>query len=167
MKVPEAVEVEIEGNVVRVKGPKGVLEKRFNSRLFEAKAESREFVLVPRKKESKRVLAARKTIEAHVRNMARGVCGNYEKRLLIVYAHFPISVEVKGKEIIIKNFMGEKTPRKAEIRGDAKVSVSGQEIVVSGSDKEAVGQTASNIVKATRILNRDERVFQDGIYYSD
>jgi large subunit ribosomal protein L6 len=40
-------------------------------------------------------------------------------------------------------------------------------VTVKGEDKEGVGQTANNIVRATKIRARDTRVFQDGIYYSD
>ena len=45
-----------------------------------------------------------------------------------------------------------------------KVTVNGDEVVVTGIDKEKVGNTAANIESATRIRKRDPRVFQDGIY---
>ena len=38
------------------------------------------------------------------------------------------------------------------------------DVIVSGIDKEAVGQTAANIERCTTVKNRDRRVFQDGIY---
>ena len=38
------------------------------------------------------------------------------------------------------------------------------ELVVSGIDKELVGQTAANIERCATVKNRDRRVFQDGIY---
>ena len=38
------------------------------------------------------------------------------------------------------------------------------EVIVSGIDKEAVGQTAANIERSTTVKKRDRRVFQDGIY---
>ena len=38
------------------------------------------------------------------------------------------------------------------------------DVIVSGIDKEAVGQTAANIERSTTVKNRDRRVFQDGIY---
>ncbi|MGB9577463.1 MAG: 50S ribosomal protein L6, partial [Candidatus Norongarragalinales archaeon] len=100
------------------------------------------------------------------RNMIKGCTEEYSKKLQVVYAHFPITIEVKGSQVNIKNFLGEKVPRTAKIVGDTKVSVAGQEITVSGHDKEAVGQTASNLVRATRIAKKDVRIFQDGIYYS-
>ena len=73
-------------------------------------------------------------------------------------------MEVKGKEMLIKNFLGEKQPRKAKIPGQTKVEVKGQEVTVTGLSKEDVGQTIANIRSATRIRNRDSRVFQDGFY---
>jgi large subunit ribosomal protein L6 len=65
---------------------------------------------------------------------------------------------------MIKNFLGEKQPRKAKIVGQTKVEAKGQEMTVSGLSKEEVGQTIANLKSATRIRNRDSRVFQDGFY---
>jgi large subunit ribosomal protein L6 len=42
--------------------------------------------------------------------------------------------------------------------------VGGDEIVLKGIDRELVGTSAANIEHATRIRDRDPRVFQDGIY---
>ena len=38
------------------------------------------------------------------------------------------------------------------------------DVTVTGSDREKVGQTAANIERACKIKKRDRRVFQDGIY---
>lgn len=65
---------------------------------------------------------------------------------------------------MIQNFLGERYPRKAEILETVKVEVKGEIITVTGIDKEKVGQTAANIERATKVKNRDIRVFQDGIY---
>jgi large subunit ribosomal protein L6 len=40
-------------------------------------------------------------------------------------------------------------------------------VVLTGIDKEKVGNTAANIEHATRIRKRDPRVFQDGIYITE
>ena len=45
-----------------------------------------------------------------------------------------------------------------------KFDVKGQDVTVSGIDKENVAQTAANIEQITKIKNLDPRVFQDGIY---
>jgi len=75
-----------------------------------------------------------------------------------------MSIETKGTELWIKNFLGEKKPRKAKIIGKVKIEVKGQDVRVHGADKEAVGQTVANIRTATRIREKDGRVFQDGIF---
>ncbi len=58
----------------------------------------------------------------------------------------------------------KRKPRVAEIVGDTEVKINGEEIEVTGPDKEAVGQTSANIEQATHSGNRDPRVFQDGVY---
>jgi len=58
----------------------------------------------------------------------------------------------------------KKKPRVAKILGETKVKVSGNEVTVSGINKEDVGQTAANIEQKTKIKRFDPRIFQDGIY---
>jgi large subunit ribosomal protein L6 len=45
-----------------------------------------------------------------------------------------------------------------------KVTVKDRDIIVEGADLEAVAQTAANIEKATKIKDKDRRIFVDGIY---
>ena len=47
---------------------------------------------------------------------------------------------------------------------DVDVKTKGDQVLVSGINKEHVGQTAVNIELATKIKGYDPRVFQDGIY---
>ena len=75
-----------------------------------------------------------------------------------------MSVSVDKNRVIIKNFLGEKTPRSAKILEGINIKVEGFDVIVTGIDLEKVGQTAANIESACRITNRDRRVFQDGIY---
>ena len=48
--------------------------------------------------------------------------------------------------------------------GDVKVKVQGEDIIVEGLNLENVSQTAANIEQATKVKNKDPRVFLDGIY---
>jgi large subunit ribosomal protein L6 len=48
--------------------------------------------------------------------------------------------------------------------GSAQVKVQGDEVIITGVNKEDVGQTMANLEQATKIKGRDPRVFQDGIY---
>lgn len=164
MDVPDGVEVRVEGHSIAVKGPKGELSKAFNPLYCKVRVDGGKLLVEPNGRSTRRFMAAVGSVEAHARNMFKGVRGDYEKKLTMVYAHFPISIEVKGKEVLIKNFLGEKLPRKSGVVGATKVSVQGSEITVRGPDKEAVGQTASNLTRAAKPHKKDIRVFQDGIY---
>jgi large subunit ribosomal protein L6 len=85
-------------------------------------------------------------------------------KLKIVFSHFPISVKVKDKTVLIENFTGERNPRKARIVGDAQVRVESEDVVVQGINLEDVSQTAGNIEQATRVRRKDPRIFLDGIF---
>jgi large subunit ribosomal protein L6 len=76
-----------------------------------------------------------------------------------------MTLAVKGNNLVVNNYFGERVPRSADILPGVDVKVSKKvEVTVSGIDKEAVGQTAANIERCTTIKKRDRRVFQDGIY---
>ncbi|AMQ19035.1 50S ribosomal protein L6 [Thermococcus peptonophilus] len=163
IEIPEGVEVTVEGNTVKVKGPKGELQRELKYPGVQIFTEDGKVVIYkefPRKKD----VAIARTFKAHVNNMIKGVTEGFKYRLKVVYSHFPMTVKVQGDEVVIENFLGEKNPRRARILPGVTVKVKGSEIEVEGIDKEAVGQTAANIEQATRITKWDRRVFQDGIY---
>jgi len=165
MPLPEGVQLTIEGRKIKASGPKGTLEEDFSHLPVHFALEGgtlRVFSLWARKRE----VALVGTALAHVRNMIRGVTSGFTYKLKIVYAHFPMTVKVQEKEkrLTIENFTGEKTPRIARIVGSVKVKVVSDEIHVRGNNLQEVSQTASNIQAATRIRDKDQRVFLDGIY---
>ncbi|MCX8198150.1 MAG: 50S ribosomal protein L6 [Candidatus Micrarchaeota archaeon] len=157
MKIPDGAKVSVEGSKVTVSGPKGTLSRVFPGAGASIQLKDGELSVSADKRMAR-------TIETHIQNMAIGVTSGYSKKLKALYSHFPISTEVKGQEILIKNFLGEKQPRKAKIVGQTKVEVKGQELTVSGISKEDVSQTIANLKSATRIRDRDSRIFQDGYY---
>ena len=76
-----------------------------------------------------------------------------------------MTLAVQGNKFIVNNYFGERVPRSAAILDGVQVKVQNKtEVVVTGIDKEAVGQTAANIERSTTVKKRDRRVFQDGIY---
>ncbi|WP_457554851.1 50S ribosomal protein L6 [Candidatus Pyrohabitans sp.] len=163
VEIPEGVAVELEGDEVVVRGPKGELRKRLSYpgvRLYKQDGRVVVEARFPRKRQSAMV----GTYVSHLRNMIKGVTRGFVYRMKVVYSHFPITVRVQGREIVVENFLGEKVPRRTEIFGNCTVRVSGQEITVEGINKEEVGQTAARIEQLTRVKKRDPRVFQDGIY---
>ena len=101
-------------------------------------------------------------------NMVKGVTEGFTYTLKALYSHFPMTLAVKGNQFVVNNYFGERVPRHANILPGVEVKVQNKtEVVVSGLDKEAVGQTAANIERCTTVKKRDRRVFQDGIYLID
>lgn len=168
VEVPDNVEVRIDGDdingyTVSVKGPKGENSKLLKFReVYIEKDDGKIRVYTNVNKSKPKAMVG--TFAAHINNLIKGVTEGFEYKLKIVYSHFPVKVRVEGNEVIIENFLGEKHPRRAKIVGRAKVDIRGNEIIVSGIDKEECGQTAANLEQTTRIKNLDIRVFQDGIY---
>ncbi len=161
--IPDGVSASLDGFKLTIKGPKGTLQREFKHEKVKMSLDEkgvRIYCALPKKKDA----ALAGTWRAHVKNMIRGVTEGFRYELKIVYAHFPMKVSVRGRKVVIENFLGEKTPRYADIYGDVKVTVKGNTVIVEGINVEECGQTAANIERATRIKGRDPRVFQDGIY---
>lgn len=170
VNIPEGITFELKGMHVSVKGPKGRLQKDFASPTFGGmvRMEHAGNTLKIMTEESKRKYKSEVgTIVACVNNMLKGVTAAWKYKLRVVFMHFPVTVKVQGREVLISNFLGEKAPRKAVIIGETKVELAGEDITVSGIDLEAAGQTAANLERATRILARDRRVFMDGIFITE
>ncbi|MEM3399678.1 MAG: 50S ribosomal protein L6 [Candidatus Micrarchaeia archaeon] len=156
--VPSGVKAQVSENEIIVEGPKGKVSKSFNPHQISIEKSEEGLVL---KSEDISLL---NTFKSHIYNMIKGVTEGHTAKMRVVYSHFPINLEVRDGVLVIKNFLGEKVPRKAKIVGNTKLDIKGQEIFISGTNKEHVGQTVSNIRAAVRIPGKDCRVFQDGIY---
>ena len=163
IKIPEGVEIKVEGRVVTVKGEKGILTNDFSHAPIYIGLNGNTVVVKanwPRKREAALV----GTVCSHIQNMITGVTNGFTYKLKIVFSHFPISVKVREKTVAIENFTGERSPRIVKIVGDTKVIVKDEDVIVQGTNIEHVSQTAANIETATKIKIKDPRVFLDGIY---
>ncbi|MDD5012742.1 MAG: 50S ribosomal protein L6 [Candidatus Nanoarchaeia archaeon] len=163
IEIPEGVKVDVDGGRVIVEGKEGKNEREFNLINLELEKKGNE-IIISNKKASKKEKRKMNSIAAHIKNMIKGIQEKFEYKLKICFSHFPITVEVKGNEALIKNFLGEKTPRKAKIPTGANVKVEKDVIAITSNDVETAGQAAANFETATRISKRDRRVFQDGIF---
>lgn len=157
MEILQGVTVRVDGRKVFAKGKQGEVQKtmaktisvKVNGNAVEVECTDP---------------AIKGTTEAIIKGMMNGAANGYSKSMKLLHAHFPISMEVKGNDITIKNFLGEKQPRKTVLVGSTKIQVKGPSVIITGPDKESVGQTLANIRQALRIKDKDGRVFQDGIY---
>jgi len=163
VKLPDGVKANLEGYLLYIKGPLGTVSKDFSKIPVNLKVDDNK-VLISVPSSRRRHKAVLGTARSIVSNMVIGVTKGFTYKLKIVYAHFPITVRVKDKTVYIENFYGERCPRTAEIVGDCKVQVQGDDVIVTGINKEHVGQTAANIEQATKVKRKDQRVFLDGIY---
>jgi len=163
VEIPEGTEVRVEGDAIHVKGKNGAVSRTIRREYVEVSMDGNRVVLRPAF-EKKDAAALVGTYASLIKNMIKGVNELFDYRLKVVYAHFPVKIEAKGNKVIISNFLGERSPRYADVPEGVSVTVTKDEIMVKGADKEKVGQTAANIERATKIRNKDRRVFQDGAY---
>jgi large subunit ribosomal protein L6 len=163
VSIPPGVKVEIAGAVLKVKGPKGQLERSVRFPQITTSIDGQE-LMFSTSSERKNVNAMVGTFAAHAANMVKGVTTGFEYRMKVVYSHFPIQLKLQSGKLEINNFLGEKKARYATIVNGVTIKIGNDEILLTGIDKELLGTTFANIEHATKIRNRDPRVFQDGIY---
>jgi large subunit ribosomal protein L6 len=164
VEAPAGVKLTKEGNIVSVKGKLGVVKKDFTRLPATLTVNGNKITIKPYGKR-KQDLAVTNTAKSILESMVKGVEKGYTYKVKIIFAHFPISVKVKGKEVLIENFFGERAPRSATIVGETtKVVLAGEDLLVQGPSLEDVSQTAANIELCTRIKEKDQRVFLDGLY---
>lgn len=163
VEIPEGVEVVKERNTLVLKGPKGEIKRDFFNP--DIKIEKKDNTIkISTDSERRKDKALLGTWRSHIQNMATGVSKGYEAKLKIVYSHFPMKFIVKGEEIHIENFLGERKTRVCKIIPGSEVKNEKDIVIVTGIDKEIVGQTAANIETLSKVKGFDKRVFQDGIY---
>jgi len=163
IEIPDDVSAETDHLELTVEGPNGSVTRRLWYPDVEVAVEDG-VVVVASENEDAKTNATVGTFESHVANMIHGVTDGWEYTMEVYYAHFPMQVTVEGDEVVIENFLGERAQRRTPIRGDTDVQIDGETVTLSGSDKEAVGQTAADIEQLTKVTDKDTRVFQDGVY---
>ncbi len=163
IEMPAGVTVGLQGRTLSIKGKLGEAKKHFDKVNVNVAVEGNKVLISPfsAKRKDNVIL---NTVSSIVNNMVTGVTKGFTYKLKVVYAHFPITVKTKGNQILVENFVGERSPRVSRIVGDCKVTIEGDDIVVKGVSLEDVGQTAANVELATKIRRKDQRIFLDGVY---
>ena len=163
IEIPDDVSAETDHLELTVEGPNGSVTRRLWYPDIDVSVADGAVVIATESDDAK-TDATVGTFESHVANMIHGVTDGWEYTMEVYYAHFPMQVTVEGDEVVIENFLGERAARRTPIRGDTDVQIDGETVTLSGSDKEAVGQTAADIEQLTKVTDKDTRVFQDGVY---
>tara|TARA_B100001105_G_scaffold96139_1_gene76477 strand:- start:50 stop:604 length:555 start_codon:yes stop_codon:yes gene_type:complete len=164
--IPEGVTVTQKKHMLTFVGPLGKTHKSFrtipvNIEIVENK------LLLKTIDFKKRDYAILHTARSLIRNICEGLIKGYTIKMKVVYAHFPVTVKVDNKKIIIENFQGERAPRITHIVGNTKVVPKGEDVILTGEVWTDITQTAANIELKTKVKNKDHRVFLDGIYVYD
>lgn len=156
LEIPEGVAVSVSALLINVSGPKGEVGIPFSKKTIVKMQDKSLSISAPK--------PLLNTTASHVKNAFKGVVEGHRKHLKILHSHFPMKLEVRDREVHIKNFLGGKVDLVAKIVGSSKVKINGKDIEVEGPSLYGVGQTAANLETATKVRGRDERIFQDGIY---
>jgi len=157
--VPKGVEVKIEGNEVRVKGPKGELTRSFDPAI--SIALDKGVLVVSRSSDEKQVRALHGLVRSLLANMIIGVNNGYQKDLEIVGVGYRAQAAAGGKVTLQLGFSHAK-----EINPPAGISVvvkEPQRLVVQGIDKEKVGDMAAKI----RAMRPPDHYKGKGVRYSN
>ena len=163
IEIPIGISCEVVGRLIQCTKEGTTIMRRIENDEIEAKVVGEKIVLACAKGNRSNNMIMR-SLSAHIRNIFRGLGEKFMYVLEACNVHFPMTLKTEGEKITINNFLGEKTPRHARIMPGSSVEIKGQKITVTSHDIAIAGQTAANIEKATKIRNRDRRVFQDGIY---
>jgi large subunit ribosomal protein L6 len=164
LEIPEGISVSLEDRIISVKGKLGTIKKDF-TKLPAFITIDNNIVKIEPYGTRRKDFAISKTAQSIINNMIKGVQNGYKYRMKIVFAHFPITVKIKDGKVHVENFFGERKARISNIVGDStKVAIEGDDIVITGPHLEHVSQTAANIELSTRVKNKDQRVFLDGVY---
>jgi large subunit ribosomal protein L6 len=161
--IPENVNVIKEKNNIIVEGKNGKISKDFTKIPITLSFENNRIIIYP-PGQRRKDLALINTVKSIISSMIKGVETGFTYKLKIVFSHFPISVKVKDKKVIVENYFGERSMRISKIVGLTQVVVAGEDVIVKGPSLEDVSQTATNIESSTKIKNKDQRVFLDGVY---
>lgn len=163
IEIPEGVEAEIDGTILKIKGPEGEIERKFKTpRLVFEKKDNK--IIIGSDKATKTEKRNMNTITSHIKNIIKGVQEKFEYKVKVCSSHFPMTVDINGREIKIKNFLGEKIPRKTVIQESVDIEKDGDFIIIKSVNKERAGQAAAKLERATQLSKKDRRIFQDGIY---
>ena len=156
--IPQGVNVTVDANnVVTVSGPKGTLSREIHKEI-KVVVENNE-VSVINENNVKELSKFQGLYRQLINNMIIGVSKGFEKRLTINGVGYKITQ--KGSDLVLN--IGLSHPVELKAIDGITLSCDKNEVIVTGIDKEKVGQYACKV----RDIKRVEPYHAYGIYYSD
>ena len=161
--IPDGITVTQKKHMLQFQGPLGKTFKSFRNIPVSIEIKDNKIILKAQgfRKRDYSILHTARSI---IRNICEGLINGYTIKMKVVFAHFPITVKVEGKKVIIENFQGERAPRITKIVGNTKVIPKGEDVLLTGEVWTDITQTAANIELHTKVKDKDHRVFLDGVY---
>lgn len=158
INIPAGTTVDVNTNVVTVKGPKGELTTTFNP-MFTYEINGTELT-VKRPNDLKQTKALHGTTRALLHNMVVGVSEGFKKSLIIVGIGY--RAQMRGNDLVLNIGYSHEVVITPE-QGVKITCTSATELVVEGCDRQAVGQTAARI----RAVREPEPYNGKGIMFKD
>jgi large subunit ribosomal protein L6 len=155
IQIPAGVEVKIENGAIVVKGPKGFISKNIPAGILVEQKEKE--ILVSPKSINKKNKSLWGLMRMIISNMVDGVTKGFEKKLEMEGVGFRANVQ--GNDLVLE--VGFSHDVKLPAPEGIKYSMEKNVIVVSGIDKELVGQTAAVV----RRIKKPEPYKGKGIRY--
>jgi len=156
--VPAGIEVTVAAGKISIKGPKGTLSQALNSDVTVER--QGDVLLCKATNDSQQANAQSGTIRALVANMIVGVNQGFERKLTLVGVGY--RAQAAGDALNLT--LGFSHPVVHKMPAGVKVATPTQtEIVLTGSDKQQVGQVAAEI----RAYRQPEPYKGKGVRYSD
>jgi len=138
--LPKGVTLDLQGQVVAVKGPKGELRRSLHPEMQLALADG--VLTVARPTEDKRHKALHGLTRTLIQNMVDGVAKGFNKTLEIQGVGYKAEAKPYGVNLVV----GFSHPVKYEAPKGIKISVENNTVVkIEGADKEIVGQVAAEL----------------------
>jgi large subunit ribosomal protein L6 len=158
VEIPQGVKVDVKDYQITVEGPKGKLTQDYKPEVDITVKDN--LAIVTRKNDSKEARSFHGLYRNLIQNMVTGVSKGFTKSLIINGVGY--RAEVKGNMIALN--LGYSTQIEYEIIPDLTITCEGNnKVVISGIDKQKVGQAAAEI----RSLRPPEPYKGKGIRYED
>jgi large subunit ribosomal protein L6 len=157
IEIPAGVTVEVSGTELTVKGPKGELKMTLHNAVRVTVED--DGVHVEKAHNAKIAQSMWGTTARLIENMITGVSKGFERKLELNGVGYRMAL--KGKQVDLA--LGFSHPVLVDIPEGLEVAIDGQNLIVSGIDKQAVGQFAANI----RALKPVEPYKGKGFKYDD